>query len=98
MGDYEGRFVSLEHGWLTWRDEALLQYGDESERTDRISDKAARKLKDASSGDRIRLTMEFNNYTVVKASLYSGSLEERVDLLEAALAAAGIEVPKGSRG
>lgn len=98
MGDYEGRFVSLENGWLTWRDEKLLQYGDESERTDRITDKAARKLKDARVGDRIRLSMEFERYTVVKASLYSGSLEERVDRLEAALAAAGIEVPKGSRG
>lgn len=89
MGDYEGTFIELSGRSLTWIDEQ----GEED--SNPISDKAAKALKKAQRGDRIQLQIEFENYTVVKAFLYTGSTEERLDKIEAALAAAGIEIPKG---
>lgn len=87
MGDYEGTFIDLSYQTLSWTDEQGEQQNAH------IHKKAARKLKHARAGDRIRFTMEFERYSIVKARIHTGSLEQRVELLEAALAAAGIPIP-----
>lgn len=95
-GGYRGVFVKLEfgmpgHTYLTWIDEE----GDEQ--IDPIRPKIHKALAKAKPGDLIDLEIEFERYTITKARIHSRSLEERVELLEAALAAAGIEIPQPER-
>lgn len=83
-------FEELERGHVT-----IAQYPDEPYSYP-ITSKAAKALKDAKKGDKIEVVWDYDSdsYPIIAARRITGTLEDRVARLEAALAAAGIPIPE----
>lgn len=60
--------------------------------------KAAKALKGAMPGDRVEVVWDYDMpyYPIVEARRITGTLQARVEALEAALKAAGIDIPAAS--
>ena len=64
--------------------------------TSGLTKKAAKALEGVQPGDRVEVVWNYDDdfYPIVKARKITGTLEARVEALEAALKAAGIDIPE----
>jgi len=92
------RVVTIEKDYWGRHQLTYVQHEEypNDEATSELAKKAAKALKGVQPGDRVEVVWDYDMamYPIVKARRLTGTLEARVEALEAALKAAGIDIPE----